>query len=128
MNALNASLKRLSPESSDTGRSPLLSQAEALYQALEHMGTNVLIADADLNLVFMNKRSTETLNAIGDVVRQELKMEVEDMVGDPSTAFIWSGLQEAGSQNPRQPSEFSLSHHDISRCQASGSERQRSQL
>jgi methyl-accepting chemotaxis protein len=69
------------------GGASLLSGKDSLFAALNNMGANVLIADLDQNLVFMNKRSTETLNAIADVVRKELGIEVEDLVGQPLDRF-----------------------------------------
>jgi methyl-accepting chemotaxis protein len=68
-------------------RSDLLARAEALYGALDSLGTNVLVADADLTLIFMNQRSRETLGALEAVIKEALGLRVDQLVGQSIDRF-----------------------------------------
>lgn len=87
MNAKHDVLKPLRIETTSEAGSTLLSKVEYLYQALDELGTNVLVADAELNLIFMNKKSTATLTSINEIVRKELNMDVKDLVGGSIDRF-----------------------------------------
>jgi methyl-accepting chemotaxis protein len=60
---------------------PLLQNKDFLFQSFENLGTNILIADEKLNLVFMNKKSKETLLSLASVIREEFSISVADMEG-----------------------------------------------
>jgi methyl-accepting chemotaxis protein len=60
---------------------PIMSQSSTLFSALDQLGTNVLVADAALNLVFMNRKSVTTLSSIADVLKKELGLDVSELVG-----------------------------------------------
>ena len=65
----------------------ILSRVESLYAALDNLGTNVLVADADLNLIYMNQRSTETLRAIEPIIKEVLGLRVDELVGGSLDRF-----------------------------------------
>lgn len=71
----------------ETGPVNLLEDSQALFATLDGLGTNVMIADKELNLIYVNKRSKQTLTAIADVIRQELKLEVDELVGGSIDRF-----------------------------------------
>lgn len=52
-----------------------------LQSAVNNLGTNVLIADRDLNLIYMNERSEATLRGVEDVLEEELGLSVDDLLG-----------------------------------------------
>lgn len=43
-----------------------------LHSALENTGTNIFFADRDLTLLYMNEKSQKTLEAINDILQDEL--------------------------------------------------------
>lgn len=59
----------------------MLANSSSLYSALDQVGTNVLVADAQFNLIFMNKKSFSTLSLISHVVKKELGLDVGELVG-----------------------------------------------
>lgn len=73
--------------SAAAGSAGLLADAGSLFATLDNIGTNIMIADKALNLIFVNKRSKKTLAAIADVIRQELKLEVDQLVGGSIDRF-----------------------------------------
>ncbi|OWY71794.1 hypothetical protein B7486_09025 [cyanobacterium TDX16] len=52
-----------------------------LQSAVNNLGTNVLIADRDLNLIYMNERSEATLRGVEDVLEKELGLSVDELLG-----------------------------------------------
>ncbi len=48
---------------------------------MNNLGTNVLIADRDLNLIYMNERSEATLRGVEDVLEKELGLSVDELLG-----------------------------------------------
>jgi hemoglobin-like flavoprotein len=76
------------------GAAGLLSRVETLHGALENLGTNVLVADADLTLVYLNRRSHETLRAIEPIVKEVLGLRVDEMVGQSLDRFHGARAQE----------------------------------
>ena len=60
---------------------------EHLKPGLEHLGTNVLVADTDLVLVYMNQRARQTFQQMEDTLRQRFKIQPEDMIGASIDAF-----------------------------------------
>ncbi len=69
------------------GSTAMLKDSEILFETINQTGTNLMIADADFNLIYVNKRSVETLGLISDVIRQELKLEVDELVGGSIDRF-----------------------------------------
>jgi methyl-accepting chemotaxis protein len=65
----------------------LLDRVDAMKGALEGLGTNVFIADRDLRLVYMNKKATDVMKSIGDVVEKLFHVRVEDLIGTNIDAF-----------------------------------------
>lgn len=74
------------------------SQAAGAFQRLQSvvdsLGTNVLIADVDRTLVYMNERSEATLRAIEDIVEKELGLSVDELVGGSLDRFHGSRAKE----------------------------------
>ena len=58
-----------------------------LKAVLDGLGTNVFLGDVDLNLIYMNPRAEETLRAIEDVIRKELGIGVDELLGGPIDRF-----------------------------------------
>ncbi|MBL8960338.1 MAG: PAS domain-containing protein [Gemmatimonadetes bacterium] len=67
--------------------SPILRDGRMLYSALDGLGTNIFVADAQLNLVYMNKKAEATLRSMEDVVRQLYGIGVNDLVGGSIDRF-----------------------------------------
>ncbi|MFA6236035.1 MAG: methyl-accepting chemotaxis protein [Bacteriovorax sp.] len=80
--------------SDNKGSGSILSEADSLYQSLNKMGTNVFMADADFNLIFMNDKSKQTLNSMADVIRELFKLEVKELVGGSIDRFHPGPLRE----------------------------------
>lgn len=66
----------LGPNSDATGI-----EIERLTAVLENLGTNVLLADTDRTLTYMNPRSKETLGGLADVIQKEMGLAVEELLG-----------------------------------------------
>ncbi len=60
---------------------------DALKSALDSLGTNIFLGDRNQNLVFMNRRAEETLRAIEPVIRKELGLTVDQLLGGPIDRF-----------------------------------------
>jgi len=54
---------------------------DAFETALENLGTNVFMADADRKLVFINKKARATLQAVADTVRESFGVDVNELIG-----------------------------------------------
>jgi methyl-accepting chemotaxis protein len=54
---------------------------ETLKQMLDVVCTNVMYADADFNLVYMNDLAKSTLEEIADAVKSEFNLEIEELIG-----------------------------------------------
>lgn len=74
-----------------------------LQSVVDKLGTNVLIADADRNLVYMNERSEETLRSVEDVVEKELGLTVDELAGGSIDRFHGSRTKEIAKtlSNPK---------------------------
>ncbi len=48
---------------------------------LDNLGTNVFVADAEFNLVYMNKKARETLELIANEIRDVFNIEVDEIQG-----------------------------------------------
>jgi methyl-accepting chemotaxis protein len=75
----------------------ILSRPDTLYAALDNLGTNVLVADANQTLVFMNQRSTDTLKSIEAIVKEVIGLRVDQLVGQPIDRFHGSRAQHVRS-------------------------------
>ncbi|MCH7944907.1 MAG: PAS domain-containing protein [Armatimonadetes bacterium] len=60
---------------------------ERLQAFVNQLGTNVLLANADLELVYMNERSEETLREVEDIIQEELGLSVDELVGNSIDRF-----------------------------------------
>lgn len=58
-----------------------------LKSLVEQLGTNVLVGDRDLNLIYMNKRSEETLRSVEAIIEKELGLSVDELVGGSLDRF-----------------------------------------
>ncbi|MBK8249681.1 MAG: PAS domain-containing protein [Gemmatimonadetes bacterium] len=67
--------------------SPILRDGRLLYNALDGLGTNIFVADAQFNLVYMNKRAETTLRSMEEVVRQLYGIGVDELVGGSIDRF-----------------------------------------
>lgn len=65
-----------------------------LQSVLDNLGTNVLIANADRELVYMNERSEETLLAIEDIIQKELGLSVDELLGGSIDRFHGARAKE----------------------------------
>ncbi|HEX4923859.1 MAG TPA: methyl-accepting chemotaxis protein [Bdellovibrionales bacterium] len=72
----------------------VMSKLSTLSHALQKIGTNVFVADASFNLVFMNEKAQATLENMADVIRQMFGLEVQDMVGGSIDRFHKGDLRE----------------------------------
>ncbi|MDH4224647.1 MAG: PAS domain-containing protein, partial [Deltaproteobacteria bacterium] len=63
------------------------SEIERLSAILDSLGTNVLVADVDRTLLYMNPRSRETLRGMARQLKEELGLTVDDMVGGSIDRF-----------------------------------------
>lgn len=62
-------------------RSEFLDDSGGLFEALDAIGTNVMVADADYKLIYVNRKSKETLERISGVLERELGVSSRDLVG-----------------------------------------------
>lgn len=65
------------PPSEDSVSDPL----QAMGPALEHLGTNVFIADRNLKLTFMNRRATQIMGKMNALLRKEFGIGSADLIG-----------------------------------------------
>ncbi len=64
------------------GGSEALNSLEAMYSILEHSPINIMIADADENIVFVNKQALDTLTSVEEELAQYLPgFSVDSVVG-----------------------------------------------
>ncbi len=59
----------------------------SLMAALDLMGTNVFLADANFNLVFVNKRGLDTLGQMKDVIQSIFGLQLHELVGGSIDRF-----------------------------------------
>ncbi|MFQ5720677.1 MAG: methyl-accepting chemotaxis protein [Acidobacteriota bacterium] len=72
----------------------ILSDPHALYTSLDHLGTNIFVADADLTLVFMNRKARETLTGMEGVIREMFGLSVDELVGGSIDRFHKGELKQ----------------------------------
>ncbi len=61
--------------------SNLSTEMDGLKGALDHLGTNVFIADRDLTLVYMNRRAREIMQSMEETVRKHFGVSVDELIG-----------------------------------------------
>ncbi len=76
------------------GESQAASAFQRLQSVVNGLGTNVLIADADRVLVYMNPRSEETLRSVEDIVQKELGLSVDELLNGSIDRFHGSRTKE----------------------------------
>jgi methyl-accepting chemotaxis protein len=59
----------------------LFASNEMLAQLLEHAGTNVFVANADLEIVYANRKAIHTLRSISGPLEEAFRLTPEDIVG-----------------------------------------------
>ncbi len=72
----------------------LLGELDAMKGALDNLGTNVFMADRELNLVYMNKRAEQTMKTLGAIVKQLFNVEVRDLLGVSIDTFHGDRVRE----------------------------------
>ncbi len=65
----------------DFETSEITSNLAELQSALENVGTNVFFGDTDLNLVYINAKAKETLEAINDVLTDLFGLNHDELIG-----------------------------------------------
>ncbi len=66
----------------------------ALLAALDLMGTNVFLANANYDLIFVNKRGLETLSKMKDLIKSLFGLEMNQLVGGSIDRFHNGELKE----------------------------------
>jgi methyl-accepting chemotaxis protein len=69
------------------GGAALMSRASTLHAALEGVGTNIFVADAEFNLVWMNRKAHETMKTLEDVTMSLFGLLEGDLVGGSIDRF-----------------------------------------
>ncbi|MGB0714634.1 MAG: methyl-accepting chemotaxis protein [Phycisphaerae bacterium] len=54
---------------------------QSLKNALENMGTNVFMADANRKLIYINKQGRETLQSVSHIIRKVFNVDASDLIG-----------------------------------------------
>ncbi len=85
--------------SKSTHRQPAAGAAAApvlksLPRALDSLGTNVLIADRDLNLVYMNRKAASTLKEMGTTLEKLFGVSHAELIGTSIDRFHGSRAKE----------------------------------
>ncbi|MCC6929683.1 MAG: hypothetical protein IT359_11890 [Gemmatimonadaceae bacterium] len=75
------------PAAAARGTSPLTSNPALLYSALEGVGTNIFVADTNFDLVWMNKKSHETMKGMEDVTVALFGLREDQMLGGSIDRF-----------------------------------------
>lgn len=58
-----------------------LQDTQALHACLDHVETNVFVADAELRLVYANRRALRTLESIADEIERVFKVKRDEVLG-----------------------------------------------
>ena len=81
------SVEEEAPVAAAHGTSPLTSNPALLYSALEGVGTNIFVADTNFDLVWMNKKSHETMKGMEDVTVALFGLREDQMLGGSIDRF-----------------------------------------
>jgi len=87
-------------------KSKLLTTAASLLQMLEKLGTNIFVADAQFNLIYMNQRAEDTMTGIDDVVRGLFGIATDDLVGGSIDRFHKGDLKDKVRRILSDPRNF----------------------
>ncbi|MCH8966888.1 MAG: PAS domain-containing protein, partial [Planctomycetes bacterium] len=87
----------------DDGSGGAANAFQRLQSVVDGLGTNVLIANADRELVYMNERSEATLREIEDIIQDELGLSVDELMGGSIDRFHGSRTKEIAKRlsNPK---------------------------
>lgn len=77
----NGFLSAIFNRNKSRGNAELLKQASDYEISLDCQATNVFIADDDLNLIYANNKSIETLKSIEAEIRDEFQVGVSELLG-----------------------------------------------
>ncbi|MFN7684719.1 MAG: methyl-accepting chemotaxis protein [Oligoflexia bacterium] len=72
----------------------LLEKATALQGALERLGTNIFIANSDLELIYMNERAHKTMKGMESVVQELFGIGTDQLKGGSIDRFHKGDLKE----------------------------------
>jgi len=75
------------------GGTEIMSRASTLHAALDGVGTNIFVADAEFNLVWMNKKAHETMKTLEDVTMSLFGLLENDLVGGSIDRFHTGDLK-----------------------------------
>lgn len=78
-------VKELNKESQN--EQSLMEKKSSLFDSIEKLGTNVMVADKNFNLIYVNQKSQETLSLLGEVVKKEFGVSIHEMVGGSIDRF-----------------------------------------
>ena len=73
--------------SMDTTEANIMKEAASLRNAFDNVGTNIFVADSDLNIVYMNNKAEQTLKSINDVLVKEFGLTSEQILGQNIDVF-----------------------------------------
>lgn len=59
----------------------LMGDEEVRFDSLENLGTNVMVADKNLDLIYLNKKSREVLEGLSNVTEKAFGVPYEQMLG-----------------------------------------------
>ncbi len=82
-----AAIMQNAPETEPDAPKTLLESATHLGAAIGALGTNLFIADRDLNLIYMNERAGKTLKLMEEVVKDLFGIGVDQLVGGSIDRF-----------------------------------------
>jgi methyl-accepting chemotaxis protein len=86
--------------------SDILSRQETLFAALDAVGTNIFVADAEFVLVWMNKRALETMKSLEDLTQSLFGLGTDQLVGGSIDRFHKGDLKEKVRQILSNPRNF----------------------
>ena len=64
-----------------------MNDIERMKAVVENLGANVLLADTDRNLIYMNRRSKETLAELDSQIQEQMGLRADELVGSNLDAF-----------------------------------------
>ncbi len=65
----------------------IMQNAATLQSAFDNVGTNIFVADSELNIVYVNKKAEETMKAINDILVANFKLNWDQIVGQNIDVF-----------------------------------------
>jgi methyl-accepting chemotaxis protein len=101
-----AEVKRVNVASDSLKNLPITENRAVLLQSLDKLGTNVFLADADLNLIFINARGLRTLTHLSDLMRKIFGLEIHQLVGGSIDRFHAGDIKEKVRRTLGDPNNF----------------------